>query len=232
MLPAISGREVVLRRFACADLVLTLVLVAGLGRAQVYQWVDEEGRTSITDDINRVPERYRNSARQISPNVRGDPAPPPAPQAPRRDRFMVIPIPRLPGNPTIVRGRIDGRGPVIFQIDTGSSMTFITPSAVARLGLSLSPTSNTVIQTANGRIEVPLANVAEIALDGFDADRIPITAGVRSTRIAVHDFGVQGIDALLGADFLAHFTVVMNANHGFLMLAPKELWEETRRWRK
>jgi aspartyl protease/uncharacterized protein DUF4124 len=232
MLPAISGREAVLRRFACAGLVLTLVLIAGIGHAQVYQWVDEEGRTSITDDINRVPERYRNSARQISPNVRGDPAPPPAPQAPSRDRFMVIPIPRLPGNPTIVRGRIDGRGPVIFQIDTGASMTFITPSAVARLGLSLSPTGNTVIQTVNGRIEVPLANVAEIALDGFDADRIPITAGVKSTRIAVHDFGFQGIDALLGADFLAHFTVVMNANHGFLMLAPKELGEETRRRRK
>ena len=212
----------------CASLVLTVTLIAGVARAQVYQWVDEDGRTNITDNINRIPERYRQSAREISPNARGDPAPRP----PDQTRFMAIPIPRLPGNPTIARGRIDGRGPVIFQIDTGAAITAITPGAIARLGLSLSPTGSMVIQTANGKIQVPLASVAEIALDGFDADRHPITAYVRSTRIALHDFGGQGIDGLLGADFLQHFTVVINANHGFLMLAPKELWEETRRGRK
>jgi hypothetical protein len=42
-----------------------IVFAAAPASAQTYEWVDEQGARHFTDNINRVPERYRPGATQL-----------------------------------------------------------------------------------------------------------------------------------------------------------------------
>src|SRR3569832_951912 len=46
-------------------ILLVLLLIASPALAQVYQWEDEEGTVQMTDDLQKVPEKYRERAREI-----------------------------------------------------------------------------------------------------------------------------------------------------------------------
>ena len=43
-------------------LILVLFAVPVLCSAEVYKWVDEKGATGYSDDLSKVPEKYRNNA--------------------------------------------------------------------------------------------------------------------------------------------------------------------------
>lgn len=42
-----------------------LFLVVSTAQAQTYKWTDEHGRISFTDELSKVPEKYRESAVRI-----------------------------------------------------------------------------------------------------------------------------------------------------------------------
>lgn len=44
---------------------LGLFMLASTVQAQTYQWTDEHGRVSFTDDLSKVPKKYRNSTIRI-----------------------------------------------------------------------------------------------------------------------------------------------------------------------
>lgn len=43
-------------------LILVLLAVPALCSAEVYKWVDEKGNTGYSDDLGKVPDKYRNNA--------------------------------------------------------------------------------------------------------------------------------------------------------------------------
>lgn len=56
---------------ASIGLLLAGALVASTAvRAQIYHWVDEEGRTHFTDNLHEVPGRYRRDAKDIQEDLR------------------------------------------------------------------------------------------------------------------------------------------------------------------
>ena len=59
---------------------LGVALAPSPGRAQVYRWVDEQGKVYYSEGVDSVPRRYRSSAKPIEfPK-----APPPPPSAPEK----------------------------------------------------------------------------------------------------------------------------------------------------
>ncbi len=48
-----------------AFITLLLLINASLSAAEVYKWVDEQGIVHFSDDITRVPERYRQGIQKI-----------------------------------------------------------------------------------------------------------------------------------------------------------------------
>ena len=48
---------------------VALVGLAGRSEAVIYQYVDEKGDPSLVDDLGKVPEQYRTSARMVSGQV-------------------------------------------------------------------------------------------------------------------------------------------------------------------
>ena len=48
-----------MRRFRVT---LLLLAVPALCSAEIYKWVDEKGQTGYSDDLGRVPKKYRNNA--------------------------------------------------------------------------------------------------------------------------------------------------------------------------
>lgn len=75
-------------------LVMTVVSFWGASGQELYRWVDERGTVHFTDDLARVPERYRNQIEKRSPTekpsspVKTTPEPQtdrePAPPSPER----------------------------------------------------------------------------------------------------------------------------------------------------
>jgi hypothetical protein len=39
--------------------------VPSIALAQTYEWVDDQGRHNVTDNLNRVPEKYRSGATRV-----------------------------------------------------------------------------------------------------------------------------------------------------------------------
>lgn len=62
-----------------AFIFLAVLVFASSAQAQVYQWEDEEGTIQMADDLQKVPERYRERAREIPlPQETEESPPPPA----------------------------------------------------------------------------------------------------------------------------------------------------------
>lgn len=85
-------------RILIATLVTTFLAVAP-AEAQPYRWVDEHGTVHYTDDINKVPPRFRPKE-PPPPPTRRDPFAPVAPGGPSRAPVIVppdaAPVPATP----------------------------------------------------------------------------------------------------------------------------------------
>ena len=53
---------------------LVLLMLPSAAVAQLYRWVDGQGETHITDDLNSIPERYRPRVDQAAPQGSSPPA--------------------------------------------------------------------------------------------------------------------------------------------------------------
>ncbi|MBI1735624.1 MAG: DUF4124 domain-containing protein [Candidatus Rokubacteria bacterium] len=82
---------------ALAVVLGSLLAVAPAG-AQPYRWVDEHGTVHYTDDINKVPARFRPKE-PPAPPTRRDPFAPVEPGGPARPRVILTPEPASPGPP-------------------------------------------------------------------------------------------------------------------------------------
>lgn len=85
-------------RILLATLV-TALLAAGPAAAPPYRWVDEHGNVHYTDDINKVPLRFRPKPPPQTP-TRRDPFAPVEPGGPGRTPILVppdaAPVPATP----------------------------------------------------------------------------------------------------------------------------------------
>ncbi len=99
-----------------------------------------------------------------------------------------------------------------FIVDTGATYTVISYATARELGITPSPSAvKTTLQTANGRVTVPIIKVNSIKVGELE---------VRNVETALHD----GLDTsnevagLLGLSFLNKFRVTVDSFQGHLIL--------------
>jgi len=96
-------------------------------------------------------------------------------------------------------------------IDTGASLTMLTPDTLQRSGSGARATGRTGhFSTANGRVSAPIYRLDSLSVGDWE---------VRNLDVGVLDLGEPGIDGLLGMNFLRHFRFYIDQNQTLLRLS-------------
>lgn len=102
------------------------------------------------------------------------------------------------GESYFVKGMVNDYEPVKLLIDTGASMTTITPELAYSLGISEQDFQQfATFNTANGQISAPIIQLSNLRIGRYKVDNLPV--GILSLT---SDAQFQG---LLGMNFLKHF---------------------------
>jgi clan AA aspartic protease (TIGR02281 family) len=121
-----------------------------------------------------------------------------------------IPLTRS-GNHFLVDARLGSRSARLL-IDTGASLTMLTPATLKRHGHAAHETGKTgVFSTANGRVRAPIYRLDTLSIGDWQ---------VSGLEVGVLDLGESGIDGLLGMNFLNHFQFFIDQNESLLRLSP------------
>jgi clan AA aspartic protease (TIGR02281 family) len=104
----------------------------------------------------------------------------------------------------------DGR--LRLLIDTGASMTIVTPAALQQQGVAYRDTGRTrVFNTANGPVRASIYVIDTLSVGDWY---------IRDLEIGVLELGGQAdMDGLLGMNFLSHFRFFIDQNESLLRLS-------------
>jgi clan AA aspartic protease (TIGR02281 family) len=193
--------------------------------AEIYRWVDADGRLHVAQHLDEVPPEYRPAAAATpSEPGRGSvqtfsaPAAPPASQAPGAAQVQEMRIYRIPvqraGTGMFVQVRLNDRVTAPFLIDTGASDVLVPKQVADELGLGAGPDTRTMrYQTANGHVDQPVVMLDAVDLGGARVEKVPASVSA----------GMQV--GLLGLSYFNHFTYNVDAAAGVLTLMPNNLVE-------
>jgi len=122
-----------------------------------------------------------------------------------------IPLHRS-GNHFIVDARPAHGRNIRLLIDTGASMTILTPDVLEQHGISYQNTGRSgVFNTANGPVKAPIYRLNSLLVGDWQVNRL---------EIAVLDLSSSSdIDGLLGMNFLRHFQFFIDQNEALLRLS-------------
>ena len=199
-----------MRRLTLFSLALLLAVlgIVSAASAQMYRWTDDRGQVHYGQGLDSVPRQYRDSARLLSFPA-APPEPKPAgsatPSGPAQIRFT-------PGQPIWVSARINDTGSAQLMLDTGASVTTISPRVLAQLGVSSRSALRGSIRGVTGTADALLVVVDSIEVAGATAGPI---------RVVSHDSELGQGDGLLGRDFLDRFTVNIDNAAGIVTLTPR-----------
>ncbi len=122
-----------------------------------------------------------------------------------------IPLTRR-GQHFLVDATPDDGGSLQLLIDTGASMTIVTPAALQRQGVRYRDTGRSrVFNTANGPVRASIYILESLSVGDWY---------VKQLEIGVLELGGQtGMDGLLGMNFLKHFRFFIDQNESMLRLS-------------
>jgi clan AA aspartic protease (TIGR02281 family) len=116
------------------------------------------------------------------------------------------------GNHFIVDARQERGRNMRLLIDTGASMTILTPDVLAQAGLHYRDAGRSaVFNTANGPVRAPVYTLDSLAVADWQVSQLDI--GVLDLG------GDSNIDGLLGMNFLRHFQFFIDQNDALLRLS-------------
>lgn len=119
-------------------------------------------------------------------------------------------VSRRSGPHLIVQAVLDGRVPATLMVDTGASLTTITPELAAKLTPVPGSESTGLTTVADGRrIPVKMFRVSSVEVGRSKESLV---------AVAVMPTPGPGLDGLLGMSFLEHFAVQVDGATGRLML--------------
>jgi hypothetical protein len=108
-----------------------------------------------------------------------------------------VPITLGPNHELLVPAEINGE-PVVLQLDTGASMTTLTPQARDRLGLRLDGDLAPGVGAAGLIAGISRTRLTYTEISSFSATNMPV---------AIIDLGTGVSDGLVGMDILQFFTI-------------------------
>ncbi len=218
-------------RAAAASLLAALLgigLPPARASAEIYRWVDADGRMHVTQHLDEVPPEHRPGAGTGDPG-RGSVqtfagpgrSPAPAALAPSgarssaapAGRTVRIPVQRA-GTGMVVQVKLNDRVTAPFLIDTGASDVLVPKQVADDLGLRIGSETRTIrYSTANGVVDQPVVMLDSVDLGGARVENVPASV---SPSMQV---------GLLGLSFFNHFTYNVDAAAGVVSLTPNDLAE-------
>ncbi len=112
----------------------------------------------------------------------------------------------------IVAVLLNGARPARFLVDTGSSVTLLSPALGSTLGLGLPPSRDPVeLQTLSGLTMGSPARLASLKVGGAELHDVPVV---------LHDPG-PGIDGILGNTVLGRYRLTLDGDRRLLHLASR-----------
>jgi predicted aspartyl protease len=184
--------------------------------AEIYRWIDERGATHYSDGFESVPEKYRANA--VPTGLHNAPLGSPAPTsgtpraAGRPAATGGTEIKFTPGREILVQARLNGSTSVKLLLDTGAQRTVINPRALVAAGVALQTGQAVQMKGATGT-----ASVSTVQVDSVEVGE----AKVATLVVISHDIEHEGVDGLLGRDFLDQFKVSIDNREGVVMLNPR-----------
>jgi clan AA aspartic protease (TIGR02281 family) len=111
----------------------------------------------------------------------------------------------------VTRLSLNGGSPSRFLVDTGASVTVISPGLASAVGLAPSAQASQVeLETLSGRASGPTVSIPSLRVGGIELRDVPAV---------IHEPGF-GVDGILGNTVLARFTVTIDADRRLLSLRP------------
>ena len=193
-----------------------LLLALAPAYAEIYKWVDRDGRVHFSDTLAGIPSEYRDHIEEkagLTATSRSDPAPQRVP--PKRLSSVLAPpsyaVPlRRDGNAMLVEALVGGTVRTRLLLDTGAEFTVLSTAAAQRLALNLGSAAVIPLRSASGVFFAPMMKVHSIAVG---------EATAYDVEVIVHD-ATPGLDGLLGMSFLDNFLVTISTNDEKLILTP------------
>jgi clan AA aspartic protease (TIGR02281 family) len=184
--------------FACGAL-----LVGGLGlprpvpAAELYRWVDEQGRVSLSDTPPRDP-RALKVYRPETPAAASDVRDPPAGDARETP-------PATTPRGIVVQAELNRRHTAPLRLDTGAEVTVLTMAVAKALAIS-SPEHmpKHAFKTASGEVTMPITSLRWLRVGSAEA---------RDVTVAI-DLDGRLPMGLLGQSFLRRFKVTVDEASG------------------
>ncbi len=203
-----------MRSLAPGVTLLLLLAWTSPSEAQIYRWTDERGVTNYTEGLDSVPEKHRATAVAVGlrnaapvPAVGG-----PGAAGPPEKAGGGTEIKFAPGREIVVEARLNGGTSVRLLLDTGAQRTVINPRVLVAAGVVLSTGQAMQMKGATGT-----ASVSTVQVDSVEVGQ----AKVGKLAVISHDIEQDGVDGLLGRDFLDQFKVSIDNKEGIVTLSPK-----------
>jgi clan AA aspartic protease (TIGR02281 family) len=192
-------------------LMVALVALAYPAGAEMYRWVDEKGTVHFTDDLSRIPEKYRPDAETrkgpketTSPGVRGKSITSPLSQPPSKTsepQGFEVPLARK-NQIMFVEVLLDGRVKRNFIVDSGASFILIDRGTARELGITIDEYTPFIpVSTVSEVILTPLVTLKSVQVGGAEVENV-------EALIYTMPAGKEG---LLGNSFLGKFRVVLDS---------------------
>jgi len=183
---------------------------------QMYRWVDEKGAVHFTDDLSRIPEKYRRDAESrrateetSAPEPSKKPVPPATGKVSEVTGYEVHLIRRH--ELWLAEVTLNERVGRQLIVDTGASFTLINRQTADELGLLLDESTPVIPgTTVSGTILTPMVTLKSVRVGQALAENV---------EAVVHTMpGNQA--GLLGNSFLNKFRVVLDSLGGKMTLFP------------
>ena len=181
--------------------------------AQIYRWIDDKGTPHYVEGIDNVPERYRASAAPLG--LRNVPSTDASAAVAAATADGDVALRFVPGRHIVVDARINGGSTVKLILDTGADQTMISPRALAAAGVAIARDGRTI--KARGIVRDTEVNVQRVSIDSLEVGG----ARVGRFQVASYEMAMDGVEGLLGQDFLGHFNVSIDSGAGVVKLTKK-----------
>jgi predicted aspartyl protease len=200
--------------------VVLLLSPATASWAEIYRWIDERGAANYSEGLDSVPQKYRASAVPVglknapaapaaAPGA-GEPGKPGAAGGPKGTGGAEVKF--TPGKAVVVDVLLNGRTTTKLILDTGADLSVVNPRVLTAAGVSLTEGQRSQIRGATGTASVQTVQVDSVAVGTAQVSKLPVIS---------HDIEQDGVDGLLGRNFLDQFKVSIDNQAGVVTLSPK-----------